>query len=46
MYKNGMKCKDCGYNCHKKCAKDVGKNCPGEVPSLSKIDTGEYSELV
>ena len=23
---------DCKYNCHKRCQKDVPKNCPGEEP--------------
>ena len=41
-----MRCKDCKYNCHKKCAKDVGKNCPGEVAMLSHMDSGDWSELL
>ena len=28
-------------NCHKKCSKEMGKNCPGEVPSLSRLDSEE-----
>ena len=26
------------------CAKEVGNNCPGEVPSLSRVDSGEWSK--
>lgn len=44
VFRNGMKCKDCQFSCHKKCVKEVGNNCPGEVPSLSRIDNGEYSK--
>lgn len=43
VFKNGMKCKDCGFNYHKKCAKEIGNNCPGEIPSLSRIDNGEFT---
>jgi len=28
----GVQCKDCGYNAHKKCAEKVPKNCTGEIP--------------
>ncbi|XP_011410345.2 PREDICTED: serine/threonine-protein kinase D3-like, partial [Amphimedon queenslandica] len=42
VFRNGMKCKDCQFSCHKKCVKDVGSNCPGEVPSLSRVDNGEW----
>ncbi|XP_075262638.1 serine/threonine-protein kinase D3-like isoform X2 [Convolutriloba macropyga] len=30
IYKQGYQCKDCKYNCHKKCAALVPKNCLGD----------------
>ena len=45
VFRQGLKCKDCKINVHKRCAKEVGNNCPGEVPSLSRVDSGEWSEL-
>ena len=44
MFRQGLKCKDCKINVHKRCAKEVGNNCPGEVPSLSRVDSGEWSK--
>lgn len=46
VFRNGFKCKDCHINCHKKCSKEVGKNCPGEVPSLRQLDSEEERSLV
>ena len=31
VIKQGVKCKDCGYNAHKKCAEKVPWDCTGEV---------------
>ena len=45
VFRQGLKCKDCKINVHKRCAKEVANNCPGEVPSLSRVDSGEWSEL-
>lgn len=44
VFRQGLKCKDCKINVHKRCAKEVGNNCPGEVPSLSRVDSGEWSK--
>ena len=33
VIKQGVQCKDCGYNAHKKCAERVPNNCTGEVPT-------------
>lgn len=30
--KTGIKCKDCGYSCHEKCAEGITKNCPKYRP--------------
>ena len=41
-----MKCKDCKMNFHKRCAREVGNNCLGEVPSLSRVDSGEWCKII
>ncbi|XP_044264350.1 serine/threonine-protein kinase D3 isoform X2 [Tribolium madens] len=32
LFKQGLQCKDCNYNAHKKCMDKVPKDCTGEVP--------------
>ncbi|CAH1164122.1 unnamed protein product [Phaedon cochleariae] len=32
LYKQGLQCKDCNYNAHKKCIPKVPKDCTGELP--------------
>lgn len=32
VFKQGVQCKDCRYNAHKKCSERVPKDCTGEVP--------------
>lgn len=36
LFKQGVQCKDCQYNAHKKCVDDVPKNCNGESESLHR----------
>lgn len=33
LFRQGVQCKDCGINCHRKCAKEsvIGRNCMGEM---------------
>ena len=31
VIKQGVQCKDCRYNAHKKCAEKVPRDCTGEV---------------
>ncbi|ESO09567.1 hypothetical protein HELRODRAFT_168571 [Helobdella robusta] len=31
LFRQGLQCKDCKFNCHKRCAPLLPKNCPGEV---------------
>uniref|UniRef100_A0A672YSA5 Serine/threonine-protein kinase n=1 Tax=Sphaeramia orbicularis TaxID=375764 RepID=A0A672YSA5_9TELE len=31
LFRQGMQCKDCKFNCHKKCAAKVPRDCLGEV---------------
>ena len=39
MFKQGLQCKDCGYNVHKKCSEKVPRDCTGEVPHERDIDS-------
>ncbi|CAG9834220.1 unnamed protein product [Diabrotica balteata] len=32
LFKQGLQCKDCNYNAHKKCLQKVPKDCTGELP--------------
>uniref|UniRef100_A0A8C1H726 Serine/threonine-protein kinase n=1 Tax=Cyprinus carpio carpio TaxID=630221 RepID=A0A8C1H726_CYPCA len=32
LFRQGLQCKDCKFNCHKRCAPKVPNNCLGEVP--------------
>jgi len=32
VFKQGVQCKDCRYNAHKKCSERVPRDCTGEVP--------------
>lgn len=32
LFRQGVQCKDCRFNCHKKCAPQVPKDCAGEMP--------------
>lgn len=32
LFKQGLQCKDCRFNAHKKCIEKVPKDCPGEAP--------------
>jgi len=42
VFKQGVQCKDCRYNAHKKCSERVPRDCTGEVPCGS--DGGGTSE--
>ncbi|XP_064622260.1 serine/threonine-protein kinase D3-like isoform X4 [Lineus longissimus] len=39
LFRQGVQCKDCKFNSHKRCADFVPKNCQGEV---SVAHTGDY----
>lgn len=36
LFKQGMQCKDCNYNAHKKCIENIPKDCTGELPKHIK----------
>ena len=38
MFKQGLQCKDCGYNVHKKCSEKVARDCTGELPHETDMD--------
>lgn len=37
LFKQGLKCESCGYNCHKNCMKNVPKNCGINEKMMSEI---------
>lgn len=37
LYKQGLKCKSCGYNCHRDCTNNVPKNCGIDQKALFNI---------
>lgn len=46
LFKQGMQCKDCNYNAHKKCVDKVPNDCTGllpktNTPSIPLFDTVE-----
>lgn len=41
IYKQGLQCKDCKYNVHKKCEDKVPNNCPGEAPKSFSTSTSK-----
>ncbi|KAK7868036.1 hypothetical protein R5R35_007487 [Gryllus longicercus] len=42
LFKQGLQCKDCHYNAHKKCIDKIPKDCTGESPK--EAGTGEYPD--
>lgn len=49
LFKQGLQCKDCHYNAHKKCIEKIPKDCTGENPQIDNIgaeypDSGVGSE--
>ncbi|XP_072305025.1 serine/threonine-protein kinase D3-like [Eucyclogobius newberryi] len=31
LFRQGLQCRDCKFNCHKKCSPNAPRDCPGEV---------------
>nr|XP_045624844.1 serine/threonine-protein kinase D3-like isoform X3 [Procambarus clarkii] len=40
LFRQGVQCKDCKFNAHKKCSERVPKDCTGEAPKKDDGDTG------
>ncbi|XP_071752887.2 serine/threonine-protein kinase D3-like isoform X2 [Centroberyx gerrardi] len=50
LFRQGMQCKDCKFNCHKRCAAKVPRDCLGEVdfngePSSPSLDSEATMEV-
>ncbi|XP_031555921.1 serine/threonine-protein kinase D3-like [Actinia tenebrosa] len=52
LFRQGFQCKDCKFNCHRKCAEKAPKNCLGDIlmfetgSSSSSYDSGTISETL
>jgi len=39
LFRQGYQCKDCKFNCHKRCFERSPRNCLGEISSISRADS-------
>ncbi|XP_039993358.1 serine/threonine-protein kinase D1 [Xiphias gladius] len=47
LFRQGLQCKDCKFNCHKRCAPKVPNNCLGEVAKNGELlSPGAESDVV
>nr|XP_046269760.1 serine/threonine-protein kinase D1 [Scatophagus argus] len=47
LFRQGLQCKDCKFNCHKRCAAKVPNNCLGEVSKNGELlSPGAESDVV
>ncbi|XP_016382388.1 serine/threonine-protein kinase D1-like isoform X2 [Sinocyclocheilus rhinocerous] len=47
LFRQGLQCKDCKFNCHKRCAPKVPNNCLGEVSRNGDLlSPGAESDMV
>uniref|UniRef100_A0A8V5GJY5 Serine/threonine-protein kinase n=1 Tax=Melopsittacus undulatus TaxID=13146 RepID=A0A8V5GJY5_MELUD len=47
LFRQGLQCKDCRFNCHKRCASKVPNNCLGEVAiNGDLLSPGAESDVV
>ncbi|XP_070835185.1 serine/threonine-protein kinase D1 [Chaetodon trifascialis] len=47
LFRQGLQCKDCRFNCHKRCAPKVPNNCLGEVSKNGELlSPGAESDAV
>ncbi|XP_056867860.1 serine/threonine-protein kinase D1 isoform X1 [Takifugu flavidus] len=47
LFRQGLQCKDCKFNCHKRCAAKVPNNCLGEVSRNGELlSPGADSDVV
>jgi len=45
IFKQGMQCKDCKFNCHKRCVSEIPDNCPGETNDSKTASEADGDEL-
>ncbi|XP_046557880.1 serine/threonine-protein kinase D3-like isoform X2 [Haliotis rubra] len=45
LFRQGMQCKDCKFNCHRKCAPLVPNDCAGELPYRIAMDTQQIVRI-
>uniref|UniRef100_A0A8C7JJT9 protein kinase C n=1 Tax=Oncorhynchus kisutch TaxID=8019 RepID=A0A8C7JJT9_ONCKI len=45
LFRQGMQCKDCKFNCHKRCASKVPRDCLGEVSFNGGPDSDSTMEV-
>lgn len=43
LFKQGLQCRDCRFNVHRKCVEHVPANCTGEAPKEPGAETGTSS---
>ncbi|KAM9302394.1 serine/threonine-protein kinase D3-like [Gastrophryne carolinensis] len=46
LFRQGMQCKDCKFNCHRRCVPDVPDECLGEVSSTDGDDAESFTHEV
>uniref|UniRef100_A0A8C7N8K8 Serine/threonine-protein kinase n=1 Tax=Oncorhynchus kisutch TaxID=8019 RepID=A0A8C7N8K8_ONCKI len=44
LFRQGLQCKDCKFNCHKRCAYKVPNDCLGETIGGKEDQTSEYAD--
>uniref|UniRef100_A0AAZ3RAA6 Serine/threonine-protein kinase n=1 Tax=Oncorhynchus tshawytscha TaxID=74940 RepID=A0AAZ3RAA6_ONCTS len=44
LFRQGLQCKDCKFNCHKRCAYKVPNDCLGETLGGNEDQTSEYAD--
>ncbi|XP_071748485.1 serine/threonine-protein kinase D3 isoform X3 [Lepeophtheirus salmonis] len=45
VFKQGLQCKDCGYNAHKKCTDRLPRDCSGEVPENVQTEKDKSEDI-
>uniref|UniRef100_A0A4W5MYJ3 Serine/threonine-protein kinase n=1 Tax=Hucho hucho TaxID=62062 RepID=A0A4W5MYJ3_9TELE len=46
LFRQGLQCKDCKFNCHKRCAPKVPNNCLGEVSKNGGKNMDDMEEAI
>uniref|UniRef100_A0A3Q2WYX7 non-specific serine/threonine protein kinase n=1 Tax=Haplochromis burtoni TaxID=8153 RepID=A0A3Q2WYX7_HAPBU len=45
LFRQGLQCSDCRFNCHRRCEPLVPRDCPGERNGMNGEETGEVEQL-